>query len=152
MFTVKVIKKHGVPYGTPEVLAYVDPDAPGEADITLYQHNISFSTAVITLITTDSTPFTAATLAGFLKNKGFSSDNVLKIMSGYGISKLPPYPGQLEFNQKTALYPSGDGLSLYSSSETRRMYIDENGLNITASSTSTSTISTIQDNVLTIGE
>lgn len=77
MFTVKVIKKHGVPYGTPEVLAYVDPDAPGETEKEYFLHSIRISTYVITVITDDNTAFTQDTFAKWLYDNAFNSDNNL---------------------------------------------------------------------------
>lgn len=74
MFTVKVIKKHGVPYGTPEVLAYVDPDAVGEQQLVkMYYHHIILDYGEAIVINDSSTAFNTATFAKWLKDNSYTA-------------------------------------------------------------------------------
>lgn len=79
MFTVKVVKKHGVPSGTPEVLAYIDPDTPGEPGTNkLYMHTILLTRGIHILFSNDPTPLTDSTFAKWLFDNGFKSSTAAK--------------------------------------------------------------------------
>lgn len=79
MDSIKIIKKHGQPGGLPVVTVYVDENAPGETDSTLYAHYIKDAGGcLITIISKDNTPFTAVSLGSFLYENGINSaDNAI---------------------------------------------------------------------------
>lgn len=74
MDAFKIIKKHGVPAGVPVITAYVDPDAPGEAQpLTLYQHIITYGDNMVIINNNSSTLFTLNTFAKWLYDNNYKS-------------------------------------------------------------------------------
>lgn len=126
MDSIKIIKKHGSPGGLPVVTAYVDENAPGEAEKKLYLHNISMGTFghTIDIISNDSTPFSYTTLNKWLKDNGYAQQS--QALPVYGTILIGSDPSTLvvpigiyggtstpQANMKTIVTTIVDGVVTY---------------------------------------
>ena len=146
MDSIKIIKKHGQPGGLPVLTVYVDEDAPGEGQ-KLYQHRItrnqSGNSWAVVIVSTDATPFTGATFAKWLYDKGFISYG-----GGLPIQQLEVNTnnGTLQ-NQEALFSANGTYISVRYTSYTPS--ITDNTLTYTTEST-TALTSVIYDTVFEI--
>ena len=144
MDSIKIIKKHGQPGGMPVVTVYVDEDAPGETK-PIYRHRItrtksSYSWS-IDIFNDDPTAFTAASLAKWLKDNGYTSYGV----SGYPIQQIVINYANGSLQTQETLF-SSNGTTISMRVTTYSPVINESALTYTQESVTT-TLSTIYDAV-----
>ena len=146
MDAVKIIKKHGSPGGVPTITAYVDENAPGEAQATsLYLHQIKASNYIFHLYSSSDTPFTTGTFAAWLKNNGFNSNT--KLFSCVVPASVPSVSsGQVQYYLLKGAY-STNGTVTSLRVKGYKLSVSSNTLSITESSDSDQSITVSSDTV-----
>lgn len=146
MDAIKVIKKHGVPAGVPVITVYVDPNAPGER-VTMYGHRITTPGFNLYIITSTSEPFTTASFAKYLYDRGFRDDSTIMAINKTTFSQS----GENKVRQQTLLgIFSNNGTQLKQSIKNEYLSVNTNILVLSDATISENFLITFNDDVYEI--
>lgn len=149
MDAVKVIKKHGSPGGLPTITAYVDENAPGEAQaVSLYLHQVKTANYIILVYSSSKTVFTTATFAKWLYDNGFNTN--AKLYDCVVPAAVPSVSsGQVQYYLIKGAYSTNGTVSSIRA-KGYKLSVSSNTLSITESSDSDLSVTVSGDTVTKI--